>query len=193
MIPAPLAAWAVTAAGKRVLFWVKVVALVAAVALVAWAGNRVTVWHDSHVRLEATEKALAKSAAELSQCTASATAAALAYAQAAQLAETTAAADRVTAERIERDTQNRLAAADARGRDLARRLHDDEARRCSGAVPTAAGPAAEPAATAGEPGNGDTVGDAIAAHLAACARDAERLSNWQWWWEGVTANRGEPH
>lgn len=159
------------------------------VAVVAFAGWRVSVWHDAYKRLQATEKALATRTAEAQQCADREAVAALAYADAARQAESVAAADKATAERIQRELQINLAAADRTGRDLARRLRDYQARRCGSAVPAAAGASVELTGTAGEPSVGSVVERATAEHFAACAKDAERLSGWQQWWTKVKAGR----
>jgi hypothetical protein len=182
---------AARAALEPYLLTIRVVLSVAIVIATAFAGWRITVWHDSHKRVKATEKALAKSVASLQQCTDSQTAAALAYAGAVLQAETVAAADRVTAERIENELQTKLVAADAGARDLARRLRDHQARRCSSAVPLVAGSAAQPAGAATEPGDGEAVDRATSDHLAACALDSEELAGWLAWWTGIKAGRAD--
>lgn len=79
--------------------------------------------------------------------------------------------------------------ADARGRDLARRLRDYEARERARRLSEAAAAAAGGAGAARIPeDSGDArtaVEQALEEHLAACARDAERLSGWQNWWARV--------
>lgn len=173
------------------LVWIRLGAVIVASLALAFAVVTVRKWHRDSIALKATEKALATSETSLQQCTASQTAAALAYAQAVRRAESVAAADRVTAERVERELQTNLAAADRSARDLAHRLRDYQARRCSGAVPAVAGTAAEPAARAQEPGDGEAVDAATAAHLAACAADAVDLAGWGDWWAGVQSGRSE--
>lgn len=82
-------------------------------------------------------------------------------------------------EEVERGLETRLAAADARGRDLARRLRDALGQAGACAVPgpgAAPGPADGPA---GEPTDPAAVGAALAEHLQACERDAERLGELQ--------------
>jgi hypothetical protein len=77
---------------------------------------------------------------------------------------------------VERDLQDKLDAADRRGRDLARRLRNALApmpRECP-AAPVPDGPA-------GEPGDAGGLGSALADHLAACERDAARFSELQDW------------
>jgi len=78
---------------------------------------------------------------------------------------------------VERGLQGKLDAADRRGRDLARRLRDALA---SAGLPQAcpAGPSDGPA---GEPGDAGGLGEAVAAHLAACERDAVRFAELQQW------------
>ena len=83
-------------------------------------------------------------------------------------------------EEVERGLDAKLSAADARGRNLARRLRD--ARGPAGACPVpGAGhdTAARADGAAGEPGDGGEVEAALAAHLAACDRDATRLGELQ--------------
>lgn len=167
----------------------RAIGAVALVVAVAIAGQRVSTWRESHHALKATEKALATRTAELAQCSDSLAVSALAYAEAAGKAESIAAADRETRQRVENELQINLAAADARGRDLARRLRDYQARRCSSPVPAAAGPAVELAGAAGEPGRDGAVEGAVADLMSACAADAERLAGWQGWWREVSGNR----
>ena len=161
-------------------------------AAVAFAGSRVSAWHEGYLRAEASERSLATRTTELQQCTYSQTAAALAYAGAVRRAETVAADDAATATRIERELQTNLAAADARSRDLSRRLQDYRARRCRVTLSAAAGAAAEPAPPAAQSGDGDAVDRATADHLAACALDAEELAGWLSWWESVKRPRSPP-
>lgn len=182
MIPFTVPAWLTV----RVVIWIGIVAVVA---LMGW---RVQTWHDGYLRAEATEKALATSRKKLRQCTASQTAAALAYEEAVRRAESVAAADRVTTERNERELQTKLAAADAGARDLARRLRDYQAGRCGRAVPLASVAPTELAGTAGEPGDAEVVERAAAEHFAACGRDSARLAGWITWWGEVKAGRAEP-
>jgi len=185
ILPAALARRAVT---------VRVVLAACVVALVALMGARVSAWHDAYGRLQATEKALARTATELRACTAEAAVVQQAAAQAATLAERQAAADRAAAERVSHALQTRLADADRAGRELARRLHDYQNGRCADAVPAAAGAAAEPAGASGEPADdAQTGGGAVdvvhAEVLAACGRDALRLEGWITWWGEVSAGR----
>lgn len=87
------------------------------------------------------------------------------------------------AREVEDGLTAKLAAADARGRDLARRLRNALSRgpaAGAGGCP-AAGPADEPA---GEPGGGRAIEDALAGFTSACARDAQRLSELQDWVRG---------
>jgi len=169
------------------------IALVAAVALMGW---RVTAWREGYLQTRAaqdalrrTEKALATRTAELRLCTDREAVAQQALRAAAVAAESRAAEDRAIAERIEHDLQTRLAAADARGRDLARRLRDAAACPGAGAVPGATDPAGQPASAAGEPGSAHGIAEATAALAAACDRDSARLAGWQAWWSAVAAGR----
>jgi hypothetical protein len=154
-------------------------ALVVAIAAMGW---RVSAWREGYLQLQATEKALETSRAEARQCLDREVVAQRAWQDAAAAAESKAAADRATAERVERELEKRLADADLRGRDLARRLSDAaRAGAGRGAVPAAPG-AAGPADDAG----GDAGRDAaLAGVFAACERDAERLTGWQQWWAEV--------
>ena len=81
---------------------------------------------------------------------------------------------------LEQNLTARLDAADARGRDLARRLRDAlTAGTCPLPQP---GNAAGSADGAGEePDNQATLGAALADHLAACEHDAQRLTDLQTW------------
>ena len=87
-------------------------------------------------------------------------------------------ADIARREGVERDLQAKLGAADRRGRDLAGRLR-------SQACPLSSAGAATPVpdGAAGESGDTGEVDAALAAHLAACERDAERLGGLQRWLE----------
>jgi hypothetical protein len=86
-------------------------------------------------------------------------------------------ADMRRREGVERDLQAKLGAADRRGRDLARRLRT---QACPGA---AYDTAPVPDGASGESGDAGEVDAALAAHLAACERDAERLEGLQRWLE----------
>ncbi len=169
------------------------IALMAAVALMGW---RVTAWREGYLQTRAaqdalrrTERALATRTAELRLCTDREAIAAQALREAASAAAARAEADRATAQRIENELTTRLAAADARGRDLARRLRDAAACPGAGAVPGAAPPAGSAAPAAGEPGSTHGIAEATAALAAACDRDSARLAGWQAWWSAVAAGR----
>lgn len=106
-----------------------------------------------------------------------------------------AAAREVEQARIAREQETALREqiqiADARGRDLARRLsaaYAANARERS--LPGPADPAPGADAAGGVPGDGGAarraVDVALEEHLAACARDAERLEGWRQWWEAVS-------
>lgn len=85
---------------------------------------------------------------------------------------------------VERGLSDKLAAADARGRDLAHRLRD--ALAAGTCLVSPAGVAAGAIDRAGrEPGNQGEIGEALADHLAACERDAQRLTELQGWVERV--------
>jgi len=177
----------------------RLVGAVALVVVVALAGWRVTAWRAGYLEaeelrdaLERTEKALASRTAEAEQCAARERVSQQAWQDAAAAAESKAAQDRNTARRIENELSTRLADADRRGRELARRLSDAAARACPGAVPAAApapGVAHDPA---GEPAGAGAVGEATAALIGACDRDAARLEGWQRWWAGVSGSKIGP-
>lgn len=84
---------------------------------------------------------------------------------------------------IENDLKPKLEAATSVADDLAVSLRNYRARRCP--VPATAGSASEPGGAGGEPADGDGVEEALGAHLGACARDAERLTAWQRFYEGL--------
>lgn len=152
--------------------------------------HRVQTWRDGYHALRATETALERIRGELRVCTDSAAVVAQAASDAAKMAERQAAEDRLAAERVSNELRVQMAAADGRARDLADRLRRYQAGRCPDSVPAAAGaPRGAPDAP-GEPVDGDRVGAATAAHLAACAADAARLGGWIEWWGEVSARPG---
>lgn len=113
-----------------------------------------------------------------------------AYAAAVRSANAKIEADRKVAEEVERDLQTKLAAADASGRDLGRRLSDyiARARRCS---LSAAAPATGVADAPGAPGS-DTearraveIDRAVEDTLAECKTNAADLDAWFEWAERV--------
>lgn len=77
---------------------------------------------------------------------------------------------------VERGLSEKLAAADRRGRDLARRL---QGALAAARMPSECPAAPAPDGPAGESGDEGEVGEALAAHLAACERDAERFAELQ--------------
>jgi hypothetical protein len=80
-------------------------------------------------------------------------------------------------EEVERELDAKLDAATRRGRDLARRLR---AQACP--LPGASHDTTAPAdGASGVTGDAGAVGEALAAHLAACERDAERFGELQRW------------
>ena len=105
-----------------------------------------------------------------------------------QVAAATAETARIEAERvklserIEDELQPKLAAADASARDTARKLR---IATSSCPLPKAAGTAADPSASPGEPGDAEAIGQATERFFAAAARDAERLAAWQEWYRGL--------
>lgn len=175
------------------LGWVRAAVGLGVLVAIGFGGWRVTAWREGYLQTEAaqnalkrTEKALATRTAELRLCTDREAVAQQAHAQAAAAAESRAAEDRAIARRIEDVLSVRLAAADARGRDLARRLRDAAACPGAGAVPGATDPAGQPASAAGEPGSAHGIAEATAALAAACAHDSERLAGWIAWWLAVS-------
>lgn len=93
--------------------------------------------------------------------------------------------------RIERELEPRLAAATDRGATLAARLREHAGRRVC-ALPEAAGTAAEPDGTGRESDDGGRIDAAVERHLAACARDAERLNGWREWWNEASRLKANP-
>ena len=167
--------------------YVRAIAAAVVVAIIAAAGWRVSAWRSGYLALEATESRLQALTAEAEQCAARERVAAQAWAEAAGKAKAQADQDRATAERVERELETKLAAADARGRDLARRLLDATRAASAGGVALsgAASAAGQPAGAAGEPGDEGGLGVALAAHLSACESDSLRLAGWQTWWASV--------
>lgn len=93
---------------------------------------------------------------------------------------------------VERALSERLAGADARAADLARRLQRALASAGpagGGAVPAAAATACAAPGGAAEPGGAGEVERATAEFVSACERDASALLGWQEWWAGVAAGR----
>ena len=170
----------------------RAIAAIALVAAVAIAGWRVAAWREGYLQAEAaqdalrrTEEALTTRTAERDVCTSREAIAAQALREAASAAAARAEADRATAQRIENELSTQLAAANARGRDLARRLRDATACPGAGAVPGATDPAGQPAGASGESGRAGAVGAAVAGLAAACERDSARLDGWIEWWREV--------
>lgn len=95
-------------------------------------------------------------------------------ARAAEAATEALRAANAKREGVERDLETRLGDADRRGRELARRLRHPPA--CP--VP---GPGIAPVPADGAAGEPGDEGAALADHLAACERDAERLGELQRW------------
>jgi len=88
---------------------------------------------------------------------------------------------------LEQNLTARLDAADARGRDLARRLRDAlTAGTCPLPQPGDATSQADGASE--EPDNQATLGAALADHLAACESDAQRLTDLQTWVGRINRN-----
>lgn len=78
---------------------------------------------------------------------------------------------------VERGLQAKLAGSDARANSLARRLRHALGRSCP--LPEADTPAPGSDGPARESGDEGGIGTALAAHLAACERDATRLAELQ--------------
>lgn len=89
------------------------------------------------------------------------------------------------AQEIERGLSEKLAAADTRGRDLAGRLRSALGSTGTCPVPATSEPAGSTDGAAGKPGNPTDIGEALASHLVACERDAERLGQLQVYWFGL--------
>ena len=90
-------------------------------------------------------------------------------------------ASRKITQEVEQNLTARLAAADSRGRDLAARLR----LALAGAGTCPVSPAGVATGTidrgSGDPENQGEIGAALADHLAACERDAQRLTDLQTW------------
>lgn len=80
-------------------------------------------------------------------------------------------------DKVERGLQAKLAGSDARADGLARRLRHALGRSCP--LPEADTPAPGFDGPARESGDEGSIGTALAAHLAACERDATRLAELQ--------------
>lgn len=78
---------------------------------------------------------------------------------------------------VARELEAKLAGSDARADGLARRLRHALGRACP--LPEAGTPAPVSDGPARESGDEEAVGAALAAHLAACERDATRLAELQ--------------
>ena len=89
------------------------------------------------------------------------------------------------AQEVERGLTEKLAAADARGRDLADRLRDALAPARTCPVPAPGSPAGATDGATRKSADPPAIGAALANHLAACERDAERLTQFQVYWFGL--------
>ena len=78
---------------------------------------------------------------------------------------------------VARELEAKLAGSDARADGLSRRLRHALGRSCP--LPAPGSPAPVPDGPARESGDEEAVGAALAAHLAACERDATRLAELQ--------------
>jgi hypothetical protein len=150
------------------------------VSLLLWFG------HSRYVEGEAAGRAQVQKLWDADRVAAEA-----AYAAAVKATNAKVEADRKVAREVERDLQNKLAAADASGRDLGRRLSDyiARARRC--AVSPAAPAAGVPDAP-GAPGSDPEVRRAVEIDravedtLAECKTNATDLDAWYEWAQRVT-------
>ena len=146
-----------------VLPW-RMVGAVAVVICISLMGWRVSAWHDAYRTLEAvqdraraTQEALARRTAEVVQYQRREAIALETAREAASAAAAREIRDRAAAQKVENELTTRLAAADARGRDLARRLRDATACPGAGAVPGATGAAGGPAGAGAQSGDGGAV------------------------------------
>ena len=167
-----------------------------AAAAVVWAVLTINGWRLDAGALKATETALVKSREKLHQCTAREVIAQQAFTEAVAKAESIAASNRATAERVSRELTTKLADADRAGRDLARRLHDYQSRACPGGLPAAASLAGT-VPHGGEPGGvgeaerlAEAIRGATADALAACARDGAALSAVGPWYDEIRETSG---
>jgi len=111
----------------------------------------------------------------------------------AQVAET-ARMDRqwkAKAEETERELQGKLDSATAAADDLVVSLRHYRARRCP--VPAVASGTAVTDDASGITADSDPVEAALDDHLRACARDAERLTLWQTFYDGLLDAQGASH
>lgn len=97
-------------------------------------------------------------------------------ARAAEAAREALAREYARHQEVERGLSEKLDAADRRGRDLARRL---QGALAAARMPRECPAAPAPDGPAGEPSDEGEVGEALAAHLAACERDAVRFAELQ--------------
>lgn len=82
-------------------------------------------------------------------------------------------------EEVERGLSTRLVEATTRGRDLADRLRDALGATRSCPLPSPGSAAGQADGFAREPADSGSVGRALADHLAACERDAQRFGELQ--------------
>ena len=81
--------------------------------------------------------------------------------------------------------QDKLDTATADSDSLAGKLRDYQARARRCAMPNPAGSPGSPDAASGVAADSDGVEQALGEHLAACARDAERLTQFQVFYESL--------
>lgn len=89
------------------------------------------------------------------------------------------------AKEIQDGIQKKLDDASADARSLSERVRYYQSKRCPRPVPQVAGAPAVADPATRVPEDSGAVGEATDAHYAACARDAERLSEWQNWYHGL--------
>jgi hypothetical protein len=142
--------------------WLAIAAISAAIAAGAYFRGR----HDVTVVLE-RERAVHKAEYDV---------------QVAETARVQAAWDS-TKER-ESEINARLEVVTTDSADLVERLRQHSRRRCS-AMPATTGSAASPDATSGESADSDPVEVATGLHFAACARDSERLTQFQTFYQSL--------
>ena len=187
MFPMPPQLAAPLAIAKRLPWkWIGIGVAVALVLIFFW---RVGVWHDGYAQVEEMRERVDTITEQSAVLTKEAEAREREYAQQTERTAKTIEADRKVTEEVERGLQDKIAAADASARDLARRLRDAQRGRSGCAVSAASATAPIGAAPGGEPGDGAETERLVAEHFAACARDAEALNAWNDWWDGIEAGR----
>lgn len=169
------------------LMLIRLVSIVVAAVVVVLGFWRIHVWHEAFQREAVTQKRLDEASRELEGLREASRAAERAHADAIGRAATVAQENQAHAVETQTKLERDLAAADARGRDLARRMRVYEASRaaCSGPTAALAGAATVDADASGDTGGSGGVAQATAGFYRACFRDAGRLNAWVAWYEGV--------